>query len=197
MHDSTPPTKTCTKCGRVLPREMFSRRANRPSGLQSRCRDCARVRAAAYNAAHREEERAYAAAYYAAHQEERLAYAATCSAAYSAAYRAAHPRECQARVAAWFAAHPDEKRAHNHNRRARQAAAPGAHTAADVAAQYLRQHGRCYWCGEKVKKAYHVDHVFPLINGGSNGPENIVIACSRCNLSKGAKMPHEFSDRLC
>ena len=49
----------------------------------------------------------------------------------------------------------------------------------------------------KVGGDYHVDHVIPLILGGSNGPENLVIACPRCNLSKGAKMPHEFSERLC
>ena len=39
--------------------------------------------------------------------------------------------------------------------------------------------------------------VIPLAKGGSNGPENIVIACAPCNLKKNAKLPHEFSDRLC
>lgn len=42
-----------------------------------------------------------------------------------------------------------------------------------------------------------VDHVVPLIKGGGNGPENIVVACATCNLKKGAKLPHEFSERLC
>ena len=73
----------------------------------------------------------------------------------------------------------------------------GKYTAADVAAQYLRQHGSCYWCGVKVGKAYHVDHVFPLSRGGSNGPDNLVVACPACNCAKGAKLPHEFAGRLC
>lgn len=75
--------------------------------------------------------------------------------------------------------------------------ATGVHTGDDIAAQYLRQRGRCYWCGERVSKSYHVDHVIPLAKGGSNGPENLVIACPECNRRKCAKMPHEFSDRLC
>jgi 5-methylcytosine-specific restriction endonuclease McrA len=83
------------------------------------------------------------------------------------------------------------------NRRARKRHASGTHTAADIAAQRTRQKGRCFWCQEKVGRSYHVDHVMPISRGGSNGPENIVIACASCNLSKGAKMPSEFGGRLC
>jgi 5-methylcytosine-specific restriction endonuclease McrA len=72
----------------------------------------------------------------------------------------------------------------------------GTHTAADVAAQRARQRGRCYWCHEKVGKSYHVDHVMPLALGGSNGPENIVIACISCNLRKSAKHPMDWAGRL-
>jgi 5-methylcytosine-specific restriction endonuclease McrA len=32
--------------------------------------------------------------------------------------------------------------------------------------------------------------------GGSNGPENIVIACPHCNQSKNAKHPMDFCGRL-
>lgn len=92
---------------------------------------------------------------------------------------------------------PGNAAAKRSRQRAACAAAPGTHTAADVAAQYLRQHGRCYWCAVKVGKTYHVDHVTPLVKKGSNGPDNLVISCPACNLSKGAKLPHEFSERLC
>ena len=33
--------KTCRKCGRVLPKENFSKNASSPDGLQTTCRDCA------------------------------------------------------------------------------------------------------------------------------------------------------------
>jgi 5-methylcytosine-specific restriction endonuclease McrA len=35
--------------------------------------------------------------------------------------------------------------------------------------------------------------VIPLDRGGSNGPENIVIACPECNHSKHNKLPHEWN----
>lgn len=127
--------------------------------------------------------------YYEAKRGERLAYAQTYQEQHSDCHRAASR--------AYSVAHPDQRRAYCHASRARRARAPGTHTAADIAAQYLRQHGRCYWCGKRVGKAYHVDHVIPLSKGGGNGPENLVVACPKCNLSKWAKMPHEFSGRLC
>jgi 5-methylcytosine-specific restriction endonuclease McrA len=91
---------------------------------------------------------------------------------------------------------PDRFRSYSRNRHARKRNAPGSHTAADIAAQRTRQKGRCYWCGEKVGRHYHVDHVVPLALGGSNGPENLVIACAHCNLSKGATHPMDFAGRL-
>lgn len=77
-------------------------------------------------------------------------------------------------------------------RRGRKKGAEGSYTANDVAAQYKRQKGTCYWCGRRVGKTYHVDHVIPLAKGGSNGPDNIVIACPQCNQSKNDKLPHEW-----
>lgn len=131
----------------------------------------------------------YQAAYRAAHRKEH--------AAHQAAYRAAHPEKEAAYSAAYRAANPDLFRAHWHNRRGRERNALGSHTAADITAQYERQKGRCYWCGEKVGRHYHVDHVTPLALGGSNGPENLVIACAFCNLSKHAKHPMDFAGQLC
>lgn len=42
----------------------------------------------------------------------------------------------------------------------------------------------------------HIDHVWPLSKGGSNGPENLVLACAECNLRKSAKTPMEFAGVL-
>ncbi len=82
--------------------------------------------------------------------------------------------------------------AKNHTRRARKLNNGGTHTAQDVQTQYERQRGKCYYCKTKVGKKYHVDHIIPLARGGSNGPENIVIACSTCNLSKCDRLPREW-----
>ena len=85
----------------------------------------------------------------------------------------------------------------NNASRALRSVTGGSHTAADIAAQHARQKGRCYWCDEKVGRRYHVDHIVPLARGGSNDPENLVISCRFCNLSRGAKLPHEWGSRLC
>jgi 5-methylcytosine-specific restriction endonuclease McrA len=97
--------------------------------------------------------------------------------------------------------HAEEERERKHARRAREISAPGTHTAADLRLQARAQtdkRGRliCWWCGKPIKGTYHADHRIPLDRGGSNWPENIVIAHAKCNLSKGTKLPGEFNGRL-
>jgi 5-methylcytosine-specific restriction endonuclease McrA len=75
-------------------------------------------------------------------------------------------------------------------------AARGSHTADDIEAIYASQKGRCYWCQERVGKDYHVDHRIPMSRGGTNNPDNIVIACPHCNQSKKDKLPHEWAGQL-
>ena len=82
--------------------------------------------------------------------------------------------------------------AYSRNRQARKQGNGGTHTAADIRKQYERQDGLCFYCKTKVGDKYHVDHFMPLVLGGSNGPEKLVIACSTCNLTKNAKHPLEF-----
>ena len=33
--------------------------------------------------------------------------------------------------------------------------------------------------------SFHFDHRRPFASGGTSGPENVVLACQKCNLSKG------------
>lgn len=87
----------------------------------------------------------------------------------------------------------ERARVHNHTRRARKKAAPGRHTVQDIRNQYERQKGKCYWCSNKLAK-YEIDHIVPLSRGGSNWPDNLVIACPGCNRSRNNKLPHEFFD---
>lgn len=41
----------------------------------------------------------------------------------------------------------------------------------------------CQYCGSE--NATTVDHVIPISKGGTDDPDNLVAACTRCNYSKG------------
>ena len=100
-------------------------------------------------------------------------------------------------------AHTEEKRRYTEtdacktrarNFRARRRQAKGTHTAQDIQKQYANQKGRCYYCHTKISGVYHIDHVIPLSRGGTNWPDNLVIACPSCNRSKYNKLPHEWAE---
>ena len=51
----------------------------------------------------------------------------------------------------------------------------------------------CRYCGTAVSlRTAHVDHVIPHSRGGSSDADNLVAACARCNLAKGARTPKEW-----
>lgn len=86
---------------------------------------------------------------------------------------------------------PEYQKACSARRRARKRAAGGSHTAEDILVLRLSQNNRCLYC-EKPLSDYHVDHMVPLARGGSNGRENICLACPDCNLKKNVKTAEEF-----
>lgn len=47
----------------------------------------------------------------------------------------------------------------------------------------------CQYCGSD---ATTVDHVIPISKGGTDEPDNLVAACTRCNYSKGNRMGQFF-----
>lgn len=82
-----------------------------------------------------------------------------------------------------------ERAAASQSRRARRRGAAGTFTAAEIAALYRKQRGRCACCSGSLKDGYHRDHRTPLALGGSNDIANIELLCGPCNLRKGAKDP--------
>lgn len=55
----------------------------------------------------------------------------------------------------------------------------------------------CYWCNKSLKnKKVHIDHYEPLSKGGEHTLSNLVVSCSKCNLSKNAKDPIIFANTL-
>nr|DAY67707.1 MAG TPA: Recombination endonuclease VII [Caudoviricetes sp.] len=55
--------------------------------------------------------------------------------------------------------------------------------------------GKCAYCGKQLTLEASdtcVDHVIPIAKGGNNEDKNLVMACRRCNSSKGAKLLSEW-----
>ena len=146
------------------------------------------MRCRAWKAANREKVLAQQRAYSNANREtRRLAVAAS-----HARFKAAHPEQYRAQLAAYRRANRDKFRAYDAKRRARQRASGDSYTEADIRTLLIKQRGRCPVCKALLSRGYHVDHVIPLISGGSNGRENIQLLCPPCNQTKGAKHPIAF-----
>jgi hypothetical protein len=49
----------------------------------------------------------------------------------------------------------------------------------------------CKYCGD-TEGPFHLDHIHPWALGGTHDPENLTVACARCNWSKGGKTVAEW-----
>ena len=61
---------------------------------------------------------------------------------------------------------------------------------------FLRDRFSCQYCGDRLPTHdLTFDHVIPRSLGGRTTWENVVAACSSCNLLKGNRLPHECGMR--
>jgi hypothetical protein len=111
-----------------------------------------------------------------------------------------NPEKKREKERKWRLRNTDKIRAKNIKtrviRRVRQKAAIGSFTGKDLREILVAQNGRCAYCGENIRRKYHVDHIAPLVRGGSNERKNIQLTCAACNLKKNGKDPLEFGRSL-
>ena len=79
-------------------------------------------------------------------------------------------------------------RADTANYRARKAGNGGNFTADDVVEIHKRQKGRCASCRCHLDE-FEIDHIHPVVLGGTSDPANLQLLCMPCNRSKGGKHP--------
>jgi 5-methylcytosine-specific restriction endonuclease McrA len=96
-------------------------------------------------------------------------------------------------VKQWRKANPEKRRASWNRRRAREIGAPGSHTAEQVLALLEMQDWKCAACDVSIKEKRHIDHIMPLVLGGSNWIWNLQGLCPTCNCSKNDKHPIEWA----
>lgn len=62
---------------------------------------------------------------------------------------------------------------------------------------FARDHNRCQYCGRRVPTSdLSIDHLIPRSHGGTTCWENLVCACTRCNVKKGGRTPEQAGLRL-
>ena len=200
MSDSTP-LKPCSKCKREYPAtpEYFRRHKRYKSGIANVCRNCTRLEAKQYRDENPEQIKQSRREFYINHPGYNNQFANPEKQAIRARRHYKNNRiKIVSNVAAWKQNNPLQTKLHRridtHRRRMRVKENGGVFIPDDVISQKTKQNNLCYWCGEKLEK-WEIDHYIPLSRGGSNSPDNIVIACPACNRSKHNRMPWEWEGR--
>ena len=62
---------------------------------------------------------------------------------------------------------------------------------------YMRDNYTCQYCGcVPPRDELTVDHIVPRSRGGRSTWDNVVLACMKCNMKKGDRLPHEIGMTL-
>jgi 5-methylcytosine-specific restriction endonuclease McrA len=105
----------------------------------------------------------------------------------------------RAYAAKWENKNPERAKARFVRYEARLRGADGDHTGEDIKRIYKMQRGKCAYCRKALSGKWQVDHIIPLLNGGTNDARNIQLLCytkTGCNQSKGSKDPLDFARSL-
>ena len=209
---SSPETKRCKKCSEEKPLSEFYRHGGNKKGYRPKCRKCTSnhikespsyehrlAKNAEYRANNIEKRKQSYANWYAKDPSKKKIYNSRyvkenfiSVGEYRKRYYSSNADKIKAKSAEWKKQNPERVRVHNRNREAKEIAAKGTHTAADVQQLLVLQKNKCAVCRTSIANEYHVDHVIPLSAGGGNGKDNLQLLCPSCNLSKGAKHPVDF-----
>lgn len=171
-------TRECQGCNQRLPLDDFHNDARSPGGKRKRCKTCRIAREAERYHADVDRIRDRMSQYRRENLEK-----------VRAADSARYERDKEKRLALAIA--------NSHVRRAR-IANNGYERGITVPALRKRDGDRCYYCackmvfksfpkGERPATQATLEHIQPISKGGAHSWANCVLACWRCNISKGAR----------
>lgn len=197
----------CRVCIRVIAREVYARNREkvRAREKERRAANADLIRKQKRESAERCKERIrrYSAELYRKNREQRIEAVAQWRRDNPEKAAESRKREYQSakeaikqRAREWFQNNRDRVKLNLAARDARERNAPGKFGIADLRKQYQKQDGLCFYCHAQLIDHGSIDHYIPLSKGGTNYPENIVLACWPCNNSKRALDPEVFIKRL-
>lgn len=188
--------KACSACRETKDLSGFYRERRNKDGLSYICKACHREsvrRSREKSPDYREKDRVRSRAYMAAHPDvaaraqERYRSKAENIEKLNAWQREYTQRNLAKKAEyyrAWRQTNPASASAQRHRRRALLNSAPGAATPEQISGRVAMWGEKCWVCSEKYAA---MDHVKPLIKGGSNWPANLRPICKSCNGSKGGR----------
>jgi len=114
--------------------------------------------------------------------------------AYSREWARKHPSAIRVRLQAWYKSNPHRVRA---LRLVRRGALHRAGRPQRDHLALLETHPECVYCEARFDPASStrcrtIDHVLPLVRGGTNASDNLVPACKTCNSSKNKRTVEEW-----
>ena len=199
--------KVCSHCKRELPFDCFCNDKTQKDGLSNRCRECRAVDNKQYNQDNEQSIKMYKRQYRKNNQDSLSEYQkkynrehAEDIAKRQREYRESNRDQRREITKKWRINNPDKIQAYNkservkmmkksyrHKRRALLANTDGYYTSSDVENLLLFFDHKCAYTGEPLEKHFHLDHVVPIIDGGTNYICNIVPSNPGPNLSKNSK----------
>lgn len=196
--------KECSKCDRMLTLNLYGKQKNGRFGLSSSCKECQRDRS--------EARRLHLRTVAPTLVNHKLCRDCGISKPATDFYHNSHTSD---RLDSYCILCRSErgKRSHQTNSTSRgrrtKRRVLEVSTFLEVVDLFLlieQQDGQCHYClkdldlfhdgNEYNPDAPHLEHVNPLSKGGEHSYANCVVACARCNLSKGAKDIQEWIELL-
>ena len=119
--------------------------------------------------------------YYKEHPEERKEY--------SKKYYKEHPEQRKEYSKKYYKEHPEQGKIYDHRRRTRKKGNGGSYTLKEIRKLRKESEGICKGYNRKPhyvgEDKLTIDHIIPVVKGGTNNIENIQLLCKSCNCSKG------------
>jgi len=165
--------KLCPKCNQIKPLTSFTKDEDKKDGYKTHCKECRNLAESLYRKANPDGIREY-----------------------QRNYRAENAEIVRDKKRLYEQNNPDMRRAARHRRRALIRNNGGTFTSKELIAMRRVQNGICAYCQRQLNpQVLTIDHVMPLLYGGRHEAANIVLACGKCNRSKGPRTPEEWGER--
>src|SRR5574343_2805 len=111
---------------------------------------------------------------------------------YAKQYHANNAENIAKKTLEWQRNNPEKVRVIQQNRRARKKISGGSLSKDIIQRLYILQKGLCPCCNLPLNDDFHLDHIIPLVLGGTNEDKNVQLLRSKCNLSKNKKHPIDY-----